>query len=116
MKLIPLLGCAALLSVAAAFADTPSASVTASPPPTAQVKPLTAQQKRMQSCNAEASKRQLKGAEHQTFMQSCLSGKSAAAPASTSQERMKSCNAKANAEKLKGDERKAFMSTCLKAD
>ena len=110
-------GCAALLCAAVAFADPAPAGVTASPPPSATVKPLTAQQERMKSCNADASVQHLEGAARRTYLQGCLSGKPAAAtaPPSTPQERMKSCNAEAGAKGLKGAERKSFMSTCLKA-
>ena len=111
------LGCAVLWCAASAFADPVPAGVTASPPPSATVRPLSTQQERMKSCNADASARQLKGAVRRTYMQECLSGKpaTAAAPPSTPQERMKSCNAEAGTKGLKGAERKAFMSSCLKA-
>jgi psiF repeat len=116
MKHFALLGTAALLCAATTFAATPPAGVTASPPSTAQVKPLTAQQERMKGCNADVASQHLKGEERKTYMQNCLSGKPAAAAATTPQERMKNCNSQANTQQLKGDARKTFMSSCLKAD
>ena len=38
----------------------------------------TAQQERMKSCNAQASKKEMKGDERKAFMSRCLSGDSAA--------------------------------------
>lgn len=67
------------------------------------------QQDKMKTCNADASAKNLKGAERQAFMKTCLSAK---AP-QTQQDKMKTCNADASAKGLKGDERKKFMSTCL---
>jgi hypothetical protein len=71
----------------------------------------TAQQQKMKSCNAQASKKDLKGDERKAFMSDCLKGKELTAQ----QTKMKSCNAQAGKKQLKGDERKAFMSDCLKA-
>ena len=72
------------------------------------------QQNKMKTCNAEASKKDLKGDERKTFMSECLS---AAEPEkkelSSSQERMKTCNAEAKTKSLSGDARKTFMSDCL---
>lgn len=97
-------------------------------------KPLTAQQEKMKSCNAEAKTKALAGADRQAFMKTCLSGSSATAmpaaataPAAastetpamakmTQQEKMKTCSTDAKEKKLKGADRKAFMSTCLKGD
>jgi hypothetical protein len=77
----------------------------------------TAQQSRMKSCNADAAKQTLKGDARKTFMKSCLSGKTAAAPAAKSvtpqQQRMKDCNTEARTKDMKGDARKAFMKSCL---
>lgn len=75
----------------------------------------TAQQERMKSCNAQASKKDMKGDERQAFMSKCLSadGGKASAKQTAQQEKMKSCNAQAGKKELKGDERKAFMSKCL---
>jgi hypothetical protein len=115
MKLTTMLGCAALLCAATVFADTTAAGVTASPPPNAPVKTLSAQQERMKGCNADAAAQHLKGAARKAYMQSCLSGKPAAAAAATPQERMKNCNAEANTQGLKGEARKTFMSSCLKS-
>ena len=71
----------------------------------------TAQQERMKSCNAQASKKEMKGDERQAFMSKCLKGDD---KLTSQQERMKSCNAQAGKKELKGEERKAFMSACLK--
>src|SRR5919106_752987 len=80
----------------------------------------TAQQERMKSCNAQASKKDMKGDERKAFMSKCLSGDTAkkgdGKELTAQQKRMKSCNAQASKKEMKGDERKAFMSTCLKAD
>jgi hypothetical protein len=81
-------------------------------------KKQAAQQQRMKSCNAQASKKELKGDERQAFMSECLKAESAKAKSkgktTAQQQKMKSCNAEAGKKKLKGDERKAFMSECLK--
>ena len=75
---------------------------------------LTAQQEKMKECNAEASKKNLKGEERKTFMSSCLSSEAKEAKQLTpQQEKMKTCNAEASKQNLKGDQRKKFMSTCL---
>jgi hypothetical protein len=81
----------------------------------------TAQQERMKICNAQASKKELKGDERQAFMSRCLSGDSAKKKdddkeLTAQQERMKTCNAQASKKELKGDERKTFMSKCLSDD
>lgn len=75
----------------------------------------TAQQTKMKTCNAEASQKALKGDARKTFMQTCLSGGSAPAPANSQQEKMKTCNQEASAKGLKGADRKSFMKTCLSA-
>ena len=76
----------------------------------------TAQQQKMKTCNATAAEKGLKGDARKTFMKTCLSGGSAAAPAgATQQEKMKTCNAGANAKGLKGEARQTFMKTCLSA-
>ena len=82
-------------------------------------KKQAAQQQRMKSCNAQASKKDLKGDERQAFMSDCLKADSAKAKGkgkqlTAQQQKMRSCNAEAGKKKLKGDERKAFMSECLK--
>lgn len=76
----------------------------------------TAQQERMKTCNAQASKKDMKGEERKAFMSKCLSadGGKASAKQTAQQEKMKSCNAQASKKALKGDERKAFMSDCLR--
>jgi hypothetical protein len=66
--------------------------------------PMTTQQTKMGSCNAEAGDK--KGDERKAFMKTCLSNKPA-----TQQDKMKSCNKDATGKK--GDERKAFMKECL---
>ena len=77
----------------------------------------TAQQEKMKACNAEASKKALKGDERKKFMSECLSAKGAAAEEkkelTPQQQKMKACNADASKKALKGDERKKFMSECL---
>jgi len=77
----------------------------------------TAQQEKMKSCNAQASKKGMKGEERKAFMSDCLSadGKKDDQKMTAQQEKMKSCNAQASKKALKGDERKAFMSKCLSA-
>jgi hypothetical protein len=81
----------------------------------AQDKALTAQQQRMKSCNAQASKMDIKGEERKAFMSDCL--KSGTDDKLTAQQqRMKTCNEQAGRKSLKGDERKAFMSSCLRKD
>jgi hypothetical protein len=82
-------------------------------------KPLTPQQERMKTCNADPKAKTLKGDERKAFMSACLKGEdTSTAPAKpmTQQEKMKACNADPKAKTLKGDDRKAFMSTCLKGD
>ncbi|MGE8546935.1 PsiF family protein [Alcaligenes sp. WGS1538] len=78
-------------------------------------KPLTPQQQRMSTCNANA--KDLAGDERKDFMSRCLKGEitQPEKALSASQQRMRDCNAQASAKALKGDERKTFMSTCLKA-
>ncbi|MFO1400447.1 MAG: PsiF family protein [Steroidobacteraceae bacterium] len=110
-----LLGAAGLLAATLAGADPAAAGVTANPPAAATVKPLTAQQERMKSCNADAGAQHLAGAARQGYMKACLGGKTAAPAASTPQERMKACNAEAGGKGLKGTDRRTFMSACLKA-
>ena len=81
-------------------------------------KKQAAQQQRMKSCNAQASKKDLKGDERQAFMSECLKADSAKGKGkgqlTAQQQKMRACNAEAGKKKLKGDERKAFMSECLK--
>ena len=75
----------------------------------------TAQQDKMQACNANASNKGLKGDDRKAFMSSCLTSKPAAADAKAmtpQQEKMKKCNADASGKT--GDARKTFMSACLK--
>ena len=70
--------------------------------------PMSKQQTKMGSCNAEAGDK--KGDERKAFMKTCLSAKPAPL---TQQSKMKTCNADATGKK--GDERKEFMKTCLSA-
>jgi hypothetical protein len=66
--------------------------------------PMTKQQSKMATCNADAGDK--KGDERKAFMKTCLSAKKM-----TQQDKMKSCNADAGDKK--GDDRKAFMKDCL---
>ena len=77
----------------------------------------TAQQERMKSCNAQASKKELKGDERKAFMSECLRADSGKGDKelTAQQKKMRTCNAQASKKELKGDERKAFMSKCLSA-
>ena len=75
----------------------------------------TAQQERMKSCNAQASKKDLKGDERQAFMSKCLKADAGEGQLTAQQQKMKSCNAQANKRELKGDKRREFMSDCLSA-
>jgi len=78
----------------------------------------TAQQAKMQTCNAEAKAKALKGDARQEFMKTCLStasGEAAAAAKPTQQEKMKSCNKVAGEKGLKGADRESFMKSCLSA-
>ena len=77
----------------------------------------TAQQERMKSCNAQASKKELKGDERQAFMSKCLSadGGRDGKELTAQQRKMQNCNAQANKKDLKGDKRREFMSDCLNA-
>lgn len=75
---------------------------------------LTAQQEKMQTCNADAKTKAIKGEERKSFMKECLSGKPvepAGATLTPQQEKMKACNADAKGKK--GVDRKKFMSECL---
>lgn len=76
---------------------------------------MTAQQGKMQSCNAQAKEQHLSGDPRKGFMKTCLSN--APAPAAktltSQQEKMKTCNADAKTKALKGADRKAFMKSCL---
>ena len=92
--------CAALLAPFGAFAQ-----------PKAQG--LTAQQQRMQSCNAEARDKQIKGEERKAFMSRCLKGEGGERKMTAQQEKMVTCNRTARERNLKGEERKRFMSDCL---
>jgi hypothetical protein len=69
----------------------------------------TAQQQKMQSCNTEASAKELSGDARKKFMSECLKKDSGNAQ----QQRMRACNAQAKAKSLSGDARKQFMQSCL---
>ena len=71
---------------------------------TAASAPMSKQQTKMGTCNAEAGDK--KGDERKAFMKTCLSAKPA-----TQQDKIKTCNADAAVKK--GDDRKAFMKECL---
>jgi len=77
----------------------------------------TAQQMKMKDCNTQATSKQLKGSERETFMSQCLKAggtqHAAQHELTPQQQKMKDCNAQAKTQKLKGKERKTFMSTCL---
>jgi len=75
----------------------------------------TAQQERMKSCNAQASKKDMKGDERKAFMSDCLSadGGKGDQKMTAQQQKMKSCNAQASKKGMKGDERQAYMKKCL---
>jgi uncharacterized protein HemX len=77
---------------------------------------LTAQQQRMKSCNAEASDKELKGDQRQSFMSQCLKGEGEHKQLTAQQEKMKTCNREASDKNLKGDKRQDFMSECLRAE
>ncbi|MEO8748653.1 MAG: PsiF family protein, partial [Rhodanobacter sp.] len=102
---------AALSFAGATLAATPQTRAPATAP-TPSSNAHTAQQQRMIDCNKQAAGK--KGAEHKTFMSTCLKGGVAAAPPakSTQQEKMKTCNAEATTKALKGAEHKTFMSNC----
>ncbi|WP_414040604.1 PsiF family protein [Acidithiobacillus sp. M4-SHS-6] len=113
--------CLSLLVPIVAFAETTIHAV----------KPLTPQQERMKTCNADAKGK--KGEEHKVFMKSCLKGETAVPAAkapetkmktaeeekakapekklNSQQMRMKTCNVEAKGKK--GTERKSFMKSCL---
>jgi psiF repeat len=95
-----------------------AAVLLAGPAVAQEKKEMTEQQKRMQSCNADAKKREFKDNEaRQAFMSACLKGEKPpeSAAMTSQQQRMKSCNADAAKMQFKdGSERQAFMSKCLK--
>jgi hypothetical protein len=82
----------------------------------AQDKPLTAQQERMKSCNAEARDKHMKGDERRDFMSHCLKGESGERDLTAQQEKMVTCNREASAQHMKGEDRRSFMSQCLRGD
>lgn len=104
----------ALTLAAAASSLLLLAGPTLAAPAADTAKPLTAQQQRMSTCNANA--KELSGDTRKDFMSRCLKGEitQPEKELTASQQRMRDCNAQAGTKALKGDERKAFMSTCLK--
>ena len=70
----------------------------------------------MKSCSTEASDKNLKGDERQSYMSRCLKGESKTPELTAQQEKMKTCNRQASEKDLKGDKRADFMSECLRAD
>ena len=101
IRVVLALSCAALLSPWAAQA---------------QDRPLTAQQERMKSCNAEARGKQLKGDERRQFMSACLKGDVGGRDLTAQQQKMATCNREARAKDVKVEERRGFMSQCLRAE
>jgi hypothetical protein len=82
-------------------------------PAATSAQPLTPQQERMKSCNAEASHKHLTGDERHNFMSDCLKGEHKRF--SAQQEKMKTCNREASGRNLKADKRLDFISGCLRA-
>ncbi|HZU87898.1 MAG TPA: PsiF family protein [Stellaceae bacterium] len=99
MLRVVLAGClGAAIAVVPALAQQPRA------PTPAQA----AQQERMKSCNADASRRNFNGAARQSFMRACLAGKM------TPTTLMRVCNAQAAQDKLRSDARKTYVGSCLR--
>jgi hypothetical protein len=73
------------------------------------------QQEKMKTCNAEASKKELKGDDRRQFMSQCLR-KDAGDDRTAQQDKMVSCNREASDKHLTGDQRRAYMSDCLRAE
>ena len=75
----------------------------------------TAQQQKMKSCNAQASKKGMKGEERKAFMSDCLSadGKKDDQKMTAQQEKMKSCSADFKKTGKPGSEREGYMKECL---
>jgi hypothetical protein len=90
-------------ALAASHKMAPDMGKSASAPMAASA-PMTAQQSKMGTCNAQAGDK--KGDERKAFMKTCLSNKPM-----TQQDKMKVCNKEAAGKK--GDEHKAFMKECL---
>ncbi len=67
----------------------------------------TPQQERMKNCNKEAGEKGLKGDERKGFMKTCLSGKTADAPAANAE-----CQSKAVEKKLAGAAKASFIKKC----
>ena len=76
------------------------------------VRAENAQQQKMKDCSAQASAKQLKGSDRQSFMAQCLKA-GGGAQLNAQQQKMKDCNAQATQQHLTGQPRKTFMSDCL---
>jgi hypothetical protein len=87
-------------------------------PGATSAQPLTAQQERMKSCNAEASRKHLIGDARHNFMSDCPKGemRGERGRLSAQQEKMKTCNREASGRNLKADKRLDFISACLSAE
>ena len=101
-QLITVLACSMALLSTSAFANAHKEAPDMKK--TAASAPMSKQQTKMGTCNAEAGDK--KGDARKDFMKTCLSSK----PVSQ-QDKMKSCNASATGKK--GEERKVFMKECL---
>ena len=76
---------------------------------------LTPDQKRMRSCNTQATEKQLKGPQRSHFMTGCLNG-TEVRKLTAHQQMNESCTREADARKLDGAARRGFMSDCVKPD
>ena len=77
---------------------------------------LTADQKRMRSCNTQAKEKELSGAERSRFITSCLNGKPEVRKLTAQQQMNETCTRKADERRLDGAARRGFMSDCAKPD
>ncbi len=70
---------------------------------------------RMNTCDAIATQRGIKGDGREEFMKTCLSAgdETVAKPMNSENEKMKTCYADATAKNLKDADLDAFMKTCL---
>jgi psiF repeat len=95
---------ACTLIVIAAIGPASALAQQSKPPSAAQL----AQQQRMTTCNADASRRTLTGDARRSYMSACLSGKM------NQTTLMTVCNAQSSQDKMTGDNRKAYLTSCLK--
>jgi hypothetical protein len=79
---------------------------------TTQTTPGTLQE-RQESCNAQASAKNLAGDPRKIFMTDCLGGGSGTSSETSQQMLMRSCTTTANSQNLTGDVRTSFMSKCM---